>query len=81
MYLYIYIYIYDSNGLVLLLLLFMIKIYYYYIFGRFLSPEELLPILSYIYPGEIAYAKYFTCYLMNEVSYHLSMNSKGVLIA
>ncbi|KAL9331081.1 hypothetical protein ACSQ67_000691 [Phaseolus vulgaris] len=33
---------------------------------QFLSPEELLPILSYIYPGEIAYAKYFTCYLMNE---------------
>ncbi|KAK7377471.1 hypothetical protein VNO80_02896 [Phaseolus coccineus] len=33
---------------------------------QFLSPEELLPILSYIYPGELAYAKYFTCYLMNE---------------
>ncbi|XP_020210617.1 calumenin-A [Cajanus cajan] len=33
---------------------------------QFLSPEELIPILSYLYPGELAYAKYFTCYLMNE---------------
>ncbi|KAG4927003.1 hypothetical protein JHK85_053489 [Glycine max] len=33
---------------------------------EFLSPEELIPILSYLYPGEEAYAKYFTCYLMNE---------------
>ncbi|KAG4395911.1 hypothetical protein GLYMA_19G067200v4 [Glycine max] len=33
---------------------------------KFLSPEELIPILSYLYPGEEAYAKYFTCYLMNE---------------
>lgn len=38
-----------------------------YVFGRLLSPEELLPILPYLYPGEIAYAKYYTCYLMNEV--------------
>ena len=34
---------------------------------QFLSPEELIPILPYFYPGEIAYAKYYTCYLMNEV--------------
>ncbi|XP_061370242.1 uncharacterized protein LOC133312956 [Gastrolobium bilobum] len=33
---------------------------------QLLSPEELIPILPYIYPGELAYAKYFTCYLMNE---------------
>ncbi|WJX10026.1 hypothetical protein P8452_00796 [Trifolium repens] len=33
---------------------------------QFLSPEELLPIIPYIYPGEVAYAKYYTCYLMNE---------------
>ncbi|KAK7385003.1 hypothetical protein VNO78_30710 [Psophocarpus tetragonolobus] len=33
---------------------------------KFLSAEELIPILPYIYPGELAYAKYFTCYLMNE---------------
>ncbi|KAK7293909.1 hypothetical protein RJT34_16788 [Clitoria ternatea] len=33
---------------------------------QFLSPEELIPILSYVYPGEIAYANYFTCHLMNE---------------
>ncbi|RDY11456.1 hypothetical protein CR513_03860, partial [Mucuna pruriens] len=33
---------------------------------QFLSPEELIPILSYLYPGELAYAKYFTCHLMNE---------------
>ena len=33
---------------------------------RFLSPEELIPILPYLYPGELAYAKYYTCYLMNE---------------
>ncbi|KOM48361.1 hypothetical protein LR48_Vigan07g206500 [Vigna angularis] len=33
---------------------------------KFLSPEELIPILSYIYPGELAYAKYFTCFFMNE---------------
>ncbi|XP_045808719.1 calumenin-A [Trifolium pratense] len=33
---------------------------------QFLSPEELLPIVPYLYPGEIAYAKYYTSYLMNE---------------
>ncbi|MED6148899.1 hypothetical protein PIB30_057389 [Stylosanthes scabra] len=33
---------------------------------RFLSPEELIPILPYLYPGELAYAKYHTCYLMNK---------------
>ncbi|XP_058724695.1 uncharacterized protein LOC131596137 [Vicia villosa] len=33
---------------------------------QFLTPEELLPILPYLYPGEMAYAKYYTCYLMNE---------------
>ncbi|KAK7320837.1 hypothetical protein VNO77_30682 [Canavalia gladiata] len=33
---------------------------------QFLSPEELIPILSYLYPGELAYAKYFTGYLINE---------------
>ncbi|CAI8605717.1 unnamed protein product [Vicia faba] len=33
---------------------------------QFITPEELLPILPYLYPGELAYAKYYTCYLMNE---------------
>ncbi|XP_061367043.1 uncharacterized protein LOC133310157 isoform X2 [Gastrolobium bilobum] len=38
-----------------------------FLLSRLLSPEDLIPILPYIYPGELAYAKYFTCYLMNEV--------------
>lgn len=38
-----------------------------YVFDRFLSPEELFPIIPYVYPGELAYAKYYTSYLMNEV--------------
>ncbi|CAK8570179.1 unnamed protein product [Lathyrus sativus] len=33
---------------------------------QFLTPEELFPILPYIYPGELAYAKYYTSYLINE---------------
>ncbi|CAJ1972253.1 unnamed protein product [Sphenostylis stenocarpa] len=33
---------------------------------QFLSTEELVPILSYLYPGELANAKYITCFLMNE---------------
>ncbi|XP_057731695.1 uncharacterized protein LOC130946840 isoform X1 [Arachis stenosperma] len=33
---------------------------------QFLSPEELIPILPYLYPGELAYARYYTYYLMNE---------------
>ena len=38
-----------------------------YLFVRLLSPEELLPIIPYVYPGELDYAKYYTSYLMNEV--------------
>ncbi|CAM9000846.1 unnamed protein product [Rhodiola kirilowii] len=32
----------------------------------FLSVEELMPILRYWHPGELAYAKYFTSYLFHE---------------
>ncbi|CAM8887853.1 unnamed protein product [Rhodiola kirilowii] len=32
----------------------------------FLSVEELMPILRYLHPGELAYAKYFTSYLFHE---------------
>lgn len=39
-----------------------------YLFVRLLSPEELLPIIPYVYPGELAYAKYYTSYLINEVT-------------
>ncbi|XP_061367040.1 uncharacterized protein LOC133310157 isoform X1 [Gastrolobium bilobum] len=39
-----------------------------FLLSRLLSPEDLIPILPYIYPGELAYAKYFTCYLMNEAN-------------
>ncbi|GAU21126.1 hypothetical protein TSUD_10430 [Trifolium subterraneum] len=31
-----------------------------------LSPQELIPIIPYLYPGELAYAKYYTFLLMNE---------------
>ncbi|XP_057442878.1 uncharacterized protein LOC130734458 [Lotus japonicus] len=33
---------------------------------QFLTPEELIPIVPYLYPGELAYAKYFTYYLISE---------------
>ncbi|CAM8983788.1 unnamed protein product [Rhodiola kirilowii] len=33
----------------------------------FLSVKELMPILRYLHPGELAYAKYFTSYLFHEV--------------
>ncbi|CAM8979666.1 unnamed protein product [Rhodiola kirilowii] len=32
----------------------------------FLSVKELMPILRYLHPGELAYAKYFTSYLFHE---------------
>uniref|UniRef100_A0A7N0TF75 EF-hand domain-containing protein n=1 Tax=Kalanchoe fedtschenkoi TaxID=63787 RepID=A0A7N0TF75_KALFE len=32
----------------------------------FLCVEELMPILRYLHPGELAYAKYFTSYLFHE---------------
>ncbi|KAI4337989.1 hypothetical protein L6164_016347 [Bauhinia variegata] len=32
---------------------------------EFLSVEELMGILRYLYPGELSYAKYYTSYLMN----------------
>ncbi|CAM8887888.1 unnamed protein product [Rhodiola kirilowii] len=34
----------------------------------FLSVEELMPILRYLHPGELAYAKYFTSYLFHELT-------------
>ncbi|XP_054796256.1 uncharacterized protein LOC129301686 [Prosopis cineraria] len=33
---------------------------------NFLSVEELMPILQYLYPGELAYARFYTIYLINE---------------
>ncbi|KAI4307080.1 hypothetical protein L6164_030308 [Bauhinia variegata] len=33
---------------------------------EFLSVEELMPVLRYLYPGELSYAKYYTSYLFNE---------------
>ncbi|XP_028806674.1 reticulocalbin-2-like [Neltuma alba] len=33
---------------------------------NFLSVEELMPILRYLYPGELAYARFYTIYLINE---------------
>ncbi|KAK4277586.1 hypothetical protein QN277_015563 [Acacia crassicarpa] len=33
---------------------------------NFLSAEELMPILGYIFPGELTYARFYTIYLINE---------------
>ncbi|KAJ7959370.1 Calcium-binding EF-hand protein [Quillaja saponaria] len=33
---------------------------------NFLSVEELIPLLPYLQPGELSYAKYYTTYLINE---------------
>ncbi|XP_030500254.2 uncharacterized protein LOC115715727 [Cannabis sativa] len=33
---------------------------------KFLGVEELIPILSYLHPGELSYAKYYAGYLMKE---------------
>ncbi|GLU12047.1 hypothetical protein SLE2022_287560 [Rubroshorea leprosula] len=33
---------------------------------KFLEVEELKPMLRYLYPGELSYAKYYTSYLIHE---------------
>ncbi|XP_010091199.2 reticulocalbin-2, partial [Morus notabilis] len=33
---------------------------------RFLTVEELIPILGYLHPGELSYAKYYASYLIHE---------------
>ncbi|KAK9292032.1 hypothetical protein L1049_019986 [Liquidambar formosana] len=33
---------------------------------KFLTVEELIPILRYLYPGELSYAKHYSSYLIHE---------------